>query len=137
MNRRIFLTTVGAAILAPLAVTAARMDYAPGTLEQALDAGQPVVLDFFAPWCGTCQSQKRTIAKLMEANPAYVEKIAYIIVDWDTYKKQPIATDLKIPRRSTLVAISPDRRELGRIVAGTGEAEIKALFDAALGSATS
>lgn len=137
MDRRFFLATAGAALIAPAALQAARLDYAPGVMEQALDAGQPVILDFFAPWCGTCQSQKRTIEKLTQANPAYLDKIAYILVDWDTYKKQPITTDLKIPRRSTLVAISPDRREIGRIVAGTGEAEIKALFDAALGSATS
>jgi hypothetical protein len=35
---------------------------------------------------------------------------------------------LNIPRRSTLVTIGPDRREIGRVVAGTSRAEIKALL---------
>lgn len=135
MNRRTFLATVSAAALIPALAQAETIDYTPGALNAALDAGKPVVLDYFAPWCGTCQAQKRVVQQLFDENPAYAEQITYIIVDWDTYRREPIAQDLKIPRRSTLVAIGPDRREISRVIAQTGYNEIKALFDAALASA--
>ncbi len=41
---------------------------------------------------------------------------------------------MSIPRRSTLVVLQGDK-ELGRIVAQTGKAEIKALVDTALAAA--
>ena len=56
------------------------------------------------------------------------------MVDWDEYGEGDLSRALKIPRRSTLVALK-GREEIARIVAGTGEAEIKALFDAALAAA--
>lgn len=139
MNRRSFLLTASAAALTPVLVPslahAKAIAYTPGALDRALDAGKPVVLDYYATWCGTCQAQRRVISKLFDENPAYLENLTFIEVDWDTYKRDKITTDLQIPRRSTLVAIAPDRRELGRIVAGTGYDDIKALFDAALASA--
>ena len=134
MNRRFFLAGVSAAALIPAVGQAATIAYTPGALNRALDAGTPVVLDYFAPWCGTCQAQRRVIAKLFSENPAYAERLTYIEVDWDTYKREPITQDYGVPRRSTLIAIGPDRREITRIVAQTGYDEIKALFDAALAS---
>ena len=136
MNRRTFLATVSAAALIPALGQAATIAYTPGALNRALDAGTPVVLDYFAPWCGTCQAQRRVIARLFEENPAYKDKITYIEVDWDTYKREPITTDYGVPRRSTLIAVGRDKREIGRLVAQTGYEEIKALFDAALADAT-
>jgi thiol-disulfide isomerase/thioredoxin len=136
MNRRAFLATVSAAALIPALGQAATIAYTPGALERALERGTPVVLDYFAPWCSTCQAQRRVIARLFDENPAYTDKITYIEVDWDTYKRDEITTARQIPRRSTLVAIAPDGTELDRIVAGTGYEAIKALFDRALASAT-
>lgn len=132
MDRRTFIASAGAATLLPALAGAETLEYTPGLLNKVLDAGKPVVLDYFAPWCGTCQTQKRVIKTLMQENPAYGTDITYIIVDWDTYKKQAIVQELQIPRRSTLVAIGPDKREVARVVAQTGKAEIRALFDAAL-----
>ncbi len=54
-----------------------------------------------------------------------------IVVDWDEYGDGELSRALQIPRRSTLVALKGNM-EIGRIVAGTSEAEIKALFDAAV-----
>lgn len=135
MNRRSFLASAAALALLPTAGRAVQATYEPGLLNKVLDSGSPVVLDFFAPWCGTCQAQKRVIAQLFAENPVYMEMITYLLVDWDTYKRAPITQELQIPRRSTLVAIGPDKREVARVVAQTGKAEIKALFDAALATA--
>ena len=134
MNRRQFLATSAAALtLAPaaLAVTA----YTPGLVDAELAAGKTVFLDFKASWCTTCAAQERVINALKAENPGYEAAITFIDVDWDTYKSAEITKRLNIPRRSTLVVLRGDQ-ELGRIVAGTGRDEIKALMDVALTAAT-
>ena len=69
-----------------------------------------------------------------DLNPAYEENVAFIDVDWDTWKDDMIVAEMNIPRRSTLVVLK-GTEELGRIVAGTGRDEIKALMDTALAAA--
>lgn len=75
------------------------------------------------------------IGALKAENPAYAEAITFVNVDWDTYRTAELTRSLNIPRRSTLVVLKGDA-ELGRIVAGTGKSEIKALLDTALTAAT-
>jgi thioredoxin 1 len=135
MQRRDFLTLAASLTVAPFAARAGDATlYTPGSAEAAMDAGKVVLLDFWASWCSTCAAQERVLAALKAENPDYEKKIAFFIVDWDQYGKGELSKSLKIPRRSTLVALK-GRDEIGRIVAGTGEAEIKALLDAALASA--
>lgn len=132
MNRRHFLATSTAFSLAPLALQAAEpLLYTPGSAEAAMDAGKIVLLDFWASWCSTCAAQERVLSDLRAENPAYEKNIIFFIVDWDEHGKGPLAKELRIPRRSTLVALK-GRQELGRIVAGTSKREIKALLDMSL-----
>lgn len=135
MNRRSFIAMSTAFSLVPLGVQAAEpLLYTPGSAEAAMDAGKIVLLDFWASWCSTCAVQERMLAELRAENPAYVQHIQFYIVDWDQYGNGSLAQDLAIPRRSTLVALK-GREELGRIVAGTSKADIKALLDMALAAA--
>lgn len=134
MHRRSLLLSVPALFLAGPLRADDRTFYTPGLAEAAMDAGEVVILDFWASWCSTCAAQERVIAKLMAENPAYSEKVRFIVVDWDQYGEGELSRALQIPRRSTLVALK-GRQEIGRIVAGTGKAEIQALFDTALAAA--
>lgn len=134
MKRRHFLVAAAAAAVAAGPALAAE-EYAPGLVNKALAEGKTVLLDFKASWCSTCAAQERVIEALKAENPAYEQAITFINVDWDTYRGAEITRALKIPRRSTLVVLKGDR-ELGRIVAGTSRAEIKALMDTALSAAT-
>jgi thiol-disulfide isomerase/thioredoxin len=134
MNRRTLLLSSAAFLLAHPLRAEERALYTPGLAEAAMDAGEVVVLDFWASWCSTCAAQERVIADLMADNPEYRQKIRFIVVDWDAHGDGELSRALKIPRRSTLVALK-GREEIARIVAGTGKAEIKALFDAALAAA--
>ena len=135
MNRRYFLSLTAAVSLVPALARAGAMDYSRGLVEQALANGETVFLDFKASWCSTCAAQGRVINALKAENPAYDENITFINVDWDKYGKSKLSRSLRIPRRSTLVVLKGED-ELGRIVAGTSKADIKALMDTALAAAT-
>jgi len=132
MNRRSFILTTTATLVAAPAL--ASTEYTPGLVAQELAAGKTVFLDFTATWCSTCAAQARVIGTLKGENPAYEQAISFIDVDWDEYGYAQLATDLEIPRRSTLVVLKGDA-ELGRIVAGTSRNSIKALMDTALAAA--
>jgi thioredoxin 1 len=135
MQRRDFLTLTAGFALLPIASHAGEVTpYTPGLAEAAMDAGEVVLLDFWASWCSTCAAQERVLAELRAENPLYAEKIRFFVVDWDSYGKGELSRALNIPRRSTLVALK-GRTEIGRIVAGTGKADIKALLDMALAAA--
>ncbi|HCQ66227.1 MAG TPA: thioredoxin [Rhodobacteraceae bacterium] len=139
MKRRTFLATAAGAAsasLLPIAARASMVNYEPGLINERLDAGETLFLDFFADWCGTCQAQRRVITALWEENPAYLEKITFIDVDWDTYGRSELSMSMNIPRRSTLVALAPDRTEIGRLVAQTGRDDIKGLMDQAFAVAS-
>ncbi len=133
MNRRDFiLLSLAAAALPTLSF--ASTDYTPGLVQKHLDAGDTVFLDFKASWCTTCAAQERVIDALKAADPDYEKHIVFIDVDWDDFGDAKLTRDLRIPRRSTLVALK-GTQELGRIVAGTSKDKIKVLMDTALRAA--
>lgn len=135
MNRRHFLTASCATLILPLpALAAERTFYTPGLAEDAMAAGKLVFLDFWTNWCPTCATQHRVVTELRASDPTYDQKITFITVEWDKYSDGPLSKGLRIPRRSTLVALK-GQTEIGRIVAGTAKADIKALMDQALATA--
>lgn len=138
MKRRDFLVLSAAAAGTaglPVQLHAAPLDYKPGMLQDRLDAGETLFLDFKADWCGTCKAQERVIKALKAENPAYAANITFINIDWDVYGKSQMATRMKIPRRSTLVVLKGDD-ELGRLVADTRKDKIRELMDIALNAST-
>ena len=131
MNRRHFLATTAAIAILPMTASAGEtVDYTPGLIQQALAEGRTVFVDYSATWCSTCARQERVITDLRAQNPAY-EQMLFVKVDWDTYSRHEVTTSRNIPRRSTLLVLKGDQ-EYGRIVAGTGVDEIKALLDTGL-----
>lgn len=135
MKRRTFLAALATLPALSLPAFAGTVDYTPGALEAALKDGKTVFVDYAADWCGTCARQERVINALRAANPAYDQNVVFMRVDWDDYGKADVTRSRKIPRRSTLIVLKGDQ-ELGRIVAGTAESQIKALMDVALKAST-
>ena len=133
MKRRTFLASAAAAaVIAPHAAAAAGfVNYKPGLIDKALAEGKTVFVDYSATWCGTCKRQERVINALRGANPAYDNAMTFVQVDWDTYKSAAVTKSRGIPRRSTLLVLRGNK-ELGRLVAGTGEQQIKELMDLGL-----
>ncbi|WP_208988242.1 thioredoxin family protein [Labrenzia sp. VG12] len=113
------------------ALASGMVDYTPGLIEEHLAAGKTVFVDYAASWCSTCARQERVISALRAANPAYDEAMVFVRVDWDAYGGHEVSTSRRIPRRSTLLVLKGDQ-ELGRIVAGTAEGQIKALMNTGL-----
>jgi thiol-disulfide isomerase/thioredoxin len=132
MDRRHFILSTAALTMVPAFAQAAGFaDYTPGAIDAALAEGKTVFVDYSATWCSTCARQSRVIESLRAADPAYDANMVFIKVDWDTYKDDMVTVSRNIPRRSTLLVLRGDA-ELGRIVAGTAESEIKALMDTGL-----
>ena len=137
MNRRTFIAATSAILLsAPAFAGGGTIDYTPGLIDAALEDGKTVFVDYAASWCSTCARQERVINALRAANPAYDEAIMFVRVDWDKYGREDVSVFRNIPRRSTLIVLKGED-ELGRIVAGTSEADIKALMDTGLAAAGS
>ena len=132
MKRRIFLSTAFATLVLPnQGLTLEKVFYTPGLAEIIIKEGKVVFLDFWTNWCSTCAAQTRIINELRSSDPNYDSKITFITVDWDQYSKAQISKDLKVFRRSTLVAVT-DGKVLGPLVAATSRKKIKSLMDAAL-----
>ena len=132
MDRRTFLITAVAAGTVPFSARAADfIDYTPGAIDAALADGKTVFVDYSAVWCGTCKRQERVINALRATDPKYDANMTFIKVDWDTYKNHEVTVFRNIPRRSTLLVLR-GQEELGRVIAGTSESQIKALLDAGL-----
>lgn len=134
IDRRTILAAFAALALPGTAIATEKTFYTPGSAERLMEAGKVVLLDFWASWCTTCAAQVRVMDRLRAENPAYDRAISFVTVDWDQHAQGQLARDLAIPRRSTLVVMK-GRTEIGRIVAGTREADIRALLDAAVAAA--
>jgi hypothetical protein len=132
MNRRTLLALAGTlAVTLPLPAWAAPQPYTPGLAEQAMARGERIVLMFSADWCSTCRRQERIIDALRAADPRIDRDLTVIRVDWDQHGDGALSRRFAVPRRSTLIALRGEQ-ELDRIVAGTSEGAIRALFERAL-----
>ena len=123
------LTLINPCVLPVLPIVIASSLQTDGRAPLALAAGMGLSFVLFGTGVAA-----RVITRLMADNPEYASKIRVIVVDWDQHGKGKLSRALKIPRRSTLVALK-GHKEIGRLVAGTGKAEIKALFDDAMAAA--
>ena len=108
---------------------AAPAQMSPEDVQALQAAGKSILVDFKADWCSTCKAQEKVIDAILRDDPALEETIVFVQIDWDKYGDHAFTTDLKIPRRSTLVKFN-GMAEAGRLVAQTDRAQIEALIRA-------
>lgn len=130
-RRELFIGASALALLPVVARAGEMLTYTPGLPEARMSEGETVLIDVYAPWCGTCRAQSRAMDTLRSANAAYDANITFIRMDWDTYGRSDFAQSLGVRRRSTLILMR--RGEiLGMVVADTRPESIRALMDLAL-----
>lgn len=109
------------------AFAAERFAYDEKRLDQALNAGSPVLVHITAPWCGECRAQKPIVAALAQT-PEYAN-LTIVDVDFDTQKDA--LRKLKVAKQSTLVVFKGGK-EIDRAVGITKRDAIDALLKKAL-----
>ncbi len=91
--------------------------------EKVLKSELPVLLDFYANWCGPCRSLSPHVQEIAET---YKDKLKVIKVDCD--ECQNLAIDFKIKTIPTLV-IMKDGEEIDRNVGGINLSNLTKFVD--------
>jgi thiol-disulfide isomerase/thioredoxin len=115
------LTIAASAFAQPVA------PFSLAALKSAQAAGEPILIDAFAPWCPTCRAQAPTIDGLA-SNPAYA-RLVILRLDYDHQTHEKAA--LGITTQSTLIAYRGGR-EVGRMAGITNPDQIRGLAATAL-----
>jgi thioredoxin 1 len=127
MNRLAALL-IAVLLLVPLVTSAGPVvKYSKQALEQAQNAGKPVIVFVTASWCPNCRAQQ-PIVETLTKDPAFSEAVLFV-VDFDSDKQA--LRDLNVTMQSTLIAFK-GKTERKRSTAVTDPEQIRTLFQSAL-----
>ncbi len=131
MNRMITaLVALPVALLATAATAQPVKPFSLAALKAAQAAGEPVLVDVFAPWCPTCRAQAPAINAL--ANNPVTSRLVILRLDYDHQGAEKAF--LHVNKQSTLIAYKGPH-EVGRSLGITDPQQIDALASSALRAA--
>jgi len=119
---------IGAVLLAAAPASAFQTKpFDAASFKAAESAGEPLLVDVFAPWCPTCKAQQQVLDGLKD-KPEFA-KLTIFKVDFDN---QPdVVRDFGARSQSTLIAYK-GATETGRSAGDTNPASIEALLGSTL-----
>ena len=130
MNIRSILAAIALVLTLGLATalpSAAETPFSPAALVEAQQAGKPILVEVFAPWCPTCKAQNVVLDGLL--NGDRFKDLVRLRVDFDNQKSDVRA--LNASMQSTLIVYKGES-EVGRLVGETDPEAIEALLAKAL-----
>jgi thioredoxin len=87
--------------------------------ENVVNAELPVIIDFYADWCGPCQMMKPVFESL---SGEYEGKLNFLKLD--TQAEEGLAMKFSIQGIPALIILK-DQKEIGRIVGYLGEDQLR------------
>ncbi|HZK86835.1 MAG TPA: thioredoxin [Syntrophomonas sp.] len=100
---------------------------AEGFDNEVLKASKPVLVDFWAPWCGPCKMLGPIVETLAEENAGKLD-VAKINVD----ENKALATQFGIRGIPTLLFFN-NGKEVKRVVGAQGKPQLQKLIDEVIG----
>jgi thioredoxin 1 len=94
---------------------------------EVLQAGQPVVVDFFATWCGPCKTLAPRLDKLAGE---FGDRIKFVAVDVD--QAQTLAANYQVEGVPTLLFFGPDGKVADASVGLLSAAALRAKLESLL-----
>ena len=89
--------------------------------KEAKETGLPLVVHFYADWCGPCQSMEQSVLNSVDLKQQFGKAIVGVKINSD--QQGALTQRLRVTALPTDVYLDPNGRELGRSVGSKGKAE--------------
>jgi thioredoxin 1 len=92
--------------------------------EKVSQSNKPIIIDFWAPWCGPCMMTKPVLEKL---GKEYAEKVEFMPINVDASRE--VLDQFRVMSIPTVITLR-DGKEVGRVTGAQNEANYRSMFEA-------